>query len=106
MFVISLTYVRPLPEVDAHLEQHNKFLDRRYAAGNFLLSGRKEPRTGGLIIAVARSRQEVLDMLEDDPLRIHGIASYEIQEFTPSKARDDLTHLLSRPAADRAREPA
>jgi uncharacterized protein YciI len=95
MFVISLTYVRPLAEADRHLQAHKAYLDRRYAAGNFLLSGRKEPRDGGVIIAVARSRQEVLDMLEDDPFRVHGIATYEVQEFTPSMARVDLTHLLS-----------
>jgi uncharacterized protein YciI len=94
MFVISLSYVRPLADVDALLAQHNEFLDRQYLAGNFLLSGRKEPRTGGLIIAQAPSRQEVLRILADDPFKVHGVAMYEIQEFVPSRARADLKQLL------------
>jgi uncharacterized protein YciI len=98
MFIVSLTYVRPLAEVDALLARHNEFLDRRYHAGDFLLSGRKEPRTGGVIVAVGASRQKLLDMLEEDPFKVHGVATYEVVEFTPSRARHDLAHLVG-PAA-------
>jgi uncharacterized protein YciI len=105
MFIVSLTYVRPLAEVDALLARHNEFLDRHYRAGEFMLSGRKEPRTGGVIIALAASRQKVLDIIDDDPFKVHGIATYEVTEFTPSRSRDDLVHLLrdaAQPVAGRS----
>ena len=84
MFIISLTYVKPLAEVDALLEAHGEFLQRRYRAGDFLLSGRKVPRTGGVILAAGSSMQDVLAKLEDDPFKRHGIARYEVTEFVPT----------------------
>jgi uncharacterized protein YciI len=95
MFFISLTYVKPLAQVDALIPRHNEFLDRHYAAGTFLLSGRKEPRTGGAIVAVGPSRQAVLELLEEDPFNMHGVATYEVIEFSPSRSRADVSHLLA-----------
>ena len=43
MFVAILTYVRPLEEVDALLAEHVQFLDRHYASGLFVVSGRRVP---------------------------------------------------------------
>ena len=51
MFVLLLTYVRPLAEVDALMREHVAWLDEHYAAGRFLVSGRRIPRTGGVIVA-------------------------------------------------------
>jgi len=56
MFVIELTYKADLKEIDAHMKAHVAFLDKYYAAGNFLVSGRKVPREGGIILAVGKSR--------------------------------------------------
>jgi uncharacterized protein YciI len=100
VFVVSLTYVKPLAEVDALLARHNAFLDRHYRAGRFLLSGRKEPRTGGVIVAAAHSMQELAGIFDEDPFKVHGVADYEFVEFTPSRSREDLAHLIApaRPA--------
>src|SRR5216683_189030 len=51
MFVIELTYKADLAEIDAHMAAHVIFLKKYYAAGNFLVSGRKVPRDGGIILA-------------------------------------------------------
>lgn len=47
MFIVSLTYKRPLSEVDQHLEAHVAYLKQQYGDGHFIASGRKVPRTGG-----------------------------------------------------------
>ena len=44
MFVIELIYKAPLKEIDAHMRAHVTFLNRYYASGHFLVSGRKIPR--------------------------------------------------------------
>lgn len=44
MFLIELSYTAPLEQVDALLAAHVAYLDDAYAAGHFVLSGRKEPR--------------------------------------------------------------
>jgi len=56
MFVIELTYTAPLKDIDASMPAHMKFLKKYYAAGTFLVSGRKIPRDGGIILAVGDSR--------------------------------------------------
>ena len=57
MFVIELIYKASLAEIDAHMAAHVMFLKKYYAAGNFLVSGRKIPRDGGIILAVGKSRR-------------------------------------------------
>ncbi|WP_323916952.1 YciI family protein [Aeromonas caviae] len=47
MFVVTLTYVKPLAEIDALIPAHIAWLERQYAAGHFLASGRRVPRIGG-----------------------------------------------------------
>jgi uncharacterized protein YciI len=95
MFVIMLNYVRPLNEVDVYLEAHRAFLAAQYAAGIFLMSGPKEPRTGGVVLARANTLDELHEVLARDPFQIHGIAAYEIVQFSPRAAAPGLEHLLS-----------
>lgn len=78
LFLILLDYVRPLSEVDLHTNEHCAFLTRHYASGHFLLSGRKEPRTGGVIFARANFLEEVTQWISEDPFCKAGVASYEI----------------------------
>ena len=47
VFVLLLSYTKPLDEVDALMRKHMKWLNEQYAAGRFLVSGRQIPRTGG-----------------------------------------------------------
>lgn len=95
MFVVLLTYTAPLGQVDVHLAAHREFLASNYAAGVFLLSGRKEPRDGGVILAQAESRQALEAVLAQDPFRVHGVASYQIVEFTPTMAAPSLDSLVA-----------
>ena len=59
MFVIELIYKADLGAIDAHMAAHVKFLKKYYKAGNFLISGRKIPRDGGIILAVGESRSQI-----------------------------------------------
>ncbi|EGB15864.1 YCII-related protein [Pseudodesulfovibrio mercurii] len=90
MFILLLTYVKPLSEIDRLIPPHVEYLEKNYAAGTFLFSGRREPRTGGVIIARAGSRAEVKAIIAEDPFLIEGAAEYEIVEFHPSKTAPDL----------------
>jgi uncharacterized protein YciI len=78
VFIVLLAYIKPIDVVELHLPAHREFLHRNYAAGAFLLSGRKEPRTGGVILANSDSREELHAILAEDPFRRHGVAEYTI----------------------------
>lgn len=90
MFVVTLTYVKPLSEVDVLLDEHVRFLDRNYAVGHFLASGRRVPRTGGVILVRQMEKNRLENILRDDPFQKNGVATYEIVEFAPSKFVDGM----------------
>lgn len=81
MFVIELTYLKPLEEVERHLEAHRAYLAEQFANGLFLASGPKEPRTGGVILARVETSEQLAAVLARDPFVIHGIADYRIVRF-------------------------
>lgn len=85
MFIVSLTYVKKLSDVESHLPDHVAYLERYYEQGIFLMSGRKEPRVGGVIVMQADSRKQVEGIISEDPFNQAGIADYEIIEFIPTK---------------------
>jgi len=59
VFVIELIYKADLAEIDALMRSHMAFLKKHYAAGHFLVSGRKIPRDGGIILAVGHDKRQI-----------------------------------------------
>jgi uncharacterized protein YciI len=96
MFVIELTYKVSLAEIDTMMAAHVRFLKKYYASGNFLVSGRKIPRDGGIILAVGTSRQEIQAIAEEDPFVVHGLADVRIVEFRASQRASDLPTRIDR----------
>ena len=90
MFVIELLYTAALAEIDAHMTAHVKFLKKYYASGHFVVSGRKIPRDGGIIVATGSSRQEIEDIAREDPFFTNGLAEFRIIEFRASQRADDM----------------
>jgi uncharacterized protein YciI len=96
MFVIELVYKADLADIDAHMVAHVKFLKKYYAAGNFLVSGRKIPRDGGIILAVGKSRAQLQTIIEEDPFYQAGLADFRIIEFRASQRADDFPKRVER----------
>jgi uncharacterized protein YciI len=94
MFVIELTYKATLAEIDANMAAHVIFLKKYYAAGNFLISGRKIPRDGGIILAVGRSRQHIETIIREDPFYARGLADFRIIQFRASQRADDIQNRI------------
>jgi uncharacterized protein YciI len=94
MFIIELIYKADLARIDAHMTAHMVFLKRYYAAGHFLVSGRKIPRDGGIIVAVGKSREEIEAIAREDPFYTHGLADVRIIEFRASQRADDIQKRL------------
>ena len=96
MFVIELNYRADLAQIDAHMAAHVAFLKKYYAAGNFLVSGRKVPRDGGIIIAVGKTRAQVEAIVKEDPFCEHGLAEFRIIEFRASQLAPDMPKRIDR----------
>lgn len=85
VFVVVLTYTAPLAQIDHLLDAHRSWLDQQYAEERFLASGPQVPRSGGLILARAESREAMLEVIGTDPFSRAGVASYEIAQFAPTR---------------------
>ncbi|MEO7214716.1 YciI family protein [Mucilaginibacter sp.] len=94
MFIINLNYIVPLEELDKHMAAHVKYLEKYYQADVFLVSGRKVPRTGGIIIAQADSKEILEKIIAEDPFFQHQLAKFTITEFLASQSHADLKGLL------------
>lgn len=89
MFVLDITYRADVTEIDRHMAAHRDFLRTYYADGTLLASGRKEPRTGGIILAHG-DRAHVEEMVAADPFTVHGVAEYTVTEFIPTMTAEAL----------------
>jgi uncharacterized protein YciI len=90
MFVIELVYKADLAAIDAQMKPHMAFLRKHYAAGTFVVSGRKIPRDGGIIIAAGCDRAHVEAIVKEDPFVALGLADVRIVEFRASQRADDI----------------
>ena len=94
MFIINLNYIVPLEKLDAHMTEHVKFLQKYYKQNVFIASGRKVPRTGGIILALAESKEEIERIMGEDPFYTLKLAEITITEFLTSQYHPELKKLL------------
>lgn len=60
-----------------------------------VVSGRKIPREGGIILAVGKSRVEIEAIIREDPFYEHGLADFRIIEFRASQRADDISKRIA-----------
>ena len=95
MFIIELLYQAELSQIDAAMRPHMAYLKEHYAAGRFVASGRKIPRDGGIILALAESREQLEAIVKQDPFVARGLADYRIIEFRLSQQAESIDKLLA-----------
>jgi uncharacterized protein YciI len=93
VFILSLSYIAPLDEVDRVRDEHMRWIAEQYDAGRFLVSGAKVPRTGGVILARAMPRDELDDVIASDPFTREGVAAYDVVEFAATTVAEGLEAL-------------
>ena len=92
MIIISLTYIQPLEEVEKHFDGHIAWLNRYYESGVFIASGRKVPRTGGVILAHG-TLAAIEQICREDPFVSEGVASFEATEVNFTRTKPALEGL-------------
>lgn len=84
MFVIVVEYTADLSAVEPVMPAHMAWVDEHYRAGLFLASGRRVPRTGGVVLAQGELAA-VEAAVASDPFTTEGVARSTIIEFAPSR---------------------
>jgi len=95
IYVVILTYIRRLEEIDAQLSAHGAWLRQGYDDGVFLASGRRVPRTGGIILARDESLNSLQSRIEQDPLHQAGLTRIQIFPFQPNLNAEAFAPLLA-----------
>lgn len=90
MYVVVLTYAVPLTDIDKHVPDHMAWIREQYDAGRLLASGRRNPRTGGVLLFAQIPREELDAVLAADPFARHGLADREVVEFLATSTVDAL----------------
>jgi uncharacterized protein YciI len=108
MFVLISRFQQPFDEINRHLAPHSEWVKRHYASGRFLVSGRREPPVGGVIVARAASEEEIQDILAADPLQQLGLVIYEVFAFDAAefpKRSSAYEAFASQPVSEPSPEP-
>ncbi len=95
MYIVILTYKKPIEEIERLTVPHRAFLDTLYEQNVLLISGPQVPRTGGVLVARGgRTADELMTLLKEDPFYAEGIADYQVIEFNPVKHHTAIKDLL------------
>ncbi|MCF6689264.1 YciI family protein [Raoultella terrigena] len=94
IYVVVLTYIKPLEEVDSHISEHVEWLKQGYSDGVFLASGRRIPRNGGVILAKSDSIESLKARLSQDPFQKLKIANADIIPFDSSMSAPLLENIF------------
>lgn len=85
-FLLISRYTAPPERIEALVPAHREYLREQFAAGLFVVSGRRVPWTGGVIVARG-TRGQVEAAVAADPFTREGVAETEIVEFEPRFGR-------------------
>ena len=94
MFLITLTYKKPIEVVEQYLAEHRAFLEEGYAKNYLIVSGPQNPRVGGIIIACLKDRKTLEEFIQRDPFYIYDVAEFQITEFTPVKYHKNFEQFI------------
>lgn len=94
IFIIDITYTKPLAEIDKLVVDHRAYLDKFYTSKHLIFSGRKNPPTGGVIVGMFADIKEAEGFVAGDPFKIQNLAEYKITEFNPVKYNQQVKEVL------------
>lgn len=92
MYIVYLNYVRPLEEVEAVLDPHVAWLNKYFDAGVFITAGRKDPRTGGVLMVKDIDRERLNTILAEDPFQ--AVAEYEVTKVNVTRCAEEFQSLV------------
>ncbi|HCQ7773866.1 YciI family protein [Enterobacter kobei] len=94
VYIVILTYIKQLEEIDAAIPAHVEWLKKGYAEGIFLASGRRVQRNGGVILAMCESLASLEERLRQDPFQTLKLATAEIIPFELSMKAELLGNVF------------
>lgn len=85
IFIVISLFLEPVDVIDQHVAEHAAWVEQQYGKGRVLVSGRRQPPVGGIIILKGDSREEIVELFADEPFKQRGLVEYQILQFTPGE---------------------
>lgn len=82
MFVLVSRYTAPSEQVEELVPAHREHLARLERDGRLVVSGRRVPWNGGVIV-LRGTREQAEAAVAEDPFTRAGVATTELVEFEP-----------------------
>lgn len=84
-YLVELFFLKSFETFGDIVPQHRAYLQTGYDHGMFLMSGPREDKSGGIVIARAPDLETLQAFFAQDPYSINGLAQYRISAFTAAK---------------------
>lgn len=91
VIIAALKFIKTNARILAKLDEHNIFLDNYFAQNKFLASGLLADKTGGIILVMSDSIEEVKGIMKNDPFYIHDLVDFNYTFFQASKLTPSLS---------------
>ncbi|MBB2713433.1 YciI family protein (plasmid) [Rhizobium sophoriradicis] len=95
LYVVTLTYIRPMDDIKAHLDTHREWLAEHLKAGTIIAAGPMEPAVGGIVLAHCATREELDAMLKNDSFHRQNLVEYDIRCFKPALGAEAFAEALT-----------
>lgn len=95
MIIVKFVYLKPIEIVDKFREQHLDFLNKLASEKKVLFGGRILDKSGGIAIFDLNNKDEVKEILKNEPYFLNQVANHEITEFGLKIIAEDFKKLLN-----------
>ncbi len=91
MFIVSVTFIKPMDEVNAVMEAHRDYLKKYFEEDKIIgWVSKTEPDNGGFVFYNGKSSDEVEKLVALDPFSTQMVATHDIYAVTANKMKDNL----------------
>lgn len=91
MFIVSVTFIKPMDEVNTVMEPHRDYLKKYFEEDKIIgWVSKTDPDNGGFIFFNSHSHEEVEALVALDPFYTHAVATHDIYGVTANKMKDNL----------------
>ncbi|BAO94192.1 YciI family protein [Caballeronia insecticola] len=94
LHIVIGSYLQNSSNLHERLHEHRHFMESNHRTGSFLLSGSISTFNGSVIIAQTSTREELMQIIEQDPLQKDGLVGYEVIGFALDTAALAVTEEL------------
>lgn len=100
-FLLEGRHLVPFSEIQHLVPEHHAYLQTGYDNGHFLFSGPQVPPHGGFLVARAKSRQELDELIATEPFVREGVMEFtRVTQFDPAQFQPLLAPWFGRTTAE------